>query len=255
MSFSILFWNVWDINQSDSKTKLDRLIQELEKLIKQYQPDCVALCELVQPPEYRSQPVIKYLEKLGYAHNHQARLAHLSDYWMSGVALCSRFKLTDKQRHVISKNGSAARYGFPGIDKEIISATISLPGALDAKIIVAHPGAIPDSVKQHRVAMKSLEKLVRSEPFTQNTLLMGDMNEWRFIPGSFRHKVADIMHSRTGSILQPTWRYNAHRFAPLRLNLDYIYWGKQGNFLLKDFTVLSTKVSDHQPLLATFEYK
>lgn len=254
MAFSILTWNVWYLNQIENKTRLKRLLQELKSLIDQYQPDCIALCEAVQPLDQQSPPIIEHLEKLGYSHHHYARMAHIGDYWMSGVVLSSRFQLSNKQRHVISKNGSAARYGYPGIDKEIISVAISIPQGPNMQIIVAHPSALIDSIKQHVAGKRSLEKLIHSEPFTQNTILLGDMNEWRFLPGSLRSRARDIMYARTGSILNPTWRHNASRFTPLRLNLDYIYWSKQSDFYLKDFKVLSSKVSDHQPLLATFKY-
>jgi endonuclease/exonuclease/phosphatase family metal-dependent hydrolase len=255
MTFSILFWNVWYINQIEGDEKLNRLLQELKRLHDQYQPDFIALNEVVQPSKAPFPPVIEYLQKLGYDYNHYAKMAHISDYWMSGVTLSSKFKLKDQQKHVISKNGSAARYGYPDIDKEIISAEIVLPDGPDVKIIVTHPSATVDSVKQHMVGMRSLEKLIRSEPFAQNTLLVGDMNEWQFVPGSFRSSVRDVMHSRTGSILRPTWHHNARRFTPLRLNLDYVYWSKESDFYLKDFKILSSNVSDHRPLLATFQHK
>jgi endonuclease/exonuclease/phosphatase family metal-dependent hydrolase len=254
MTFSILIWNVWYTNQTEGTDKLDQLLKELKRLTEQYQPDCIALSEVVQPFKDKLPPVVEYLQGLGYKYNHYANMAHISDYWMSGVALVSRVKLKDQQRHVISKNGSAARYGYLGIDKEIISAAISLPNGPDMKIIVAHPSAPIDSVKQHIVGMRSLEKLIRSEPCTKNTLLVGDMNEWRFIPGSFGHRASDVMYSRTGSLLHPTWRHNARSFAPLRLNVDYVYWSKQSDFSLNGFQILKANVSDHQPLFATFEY-
>jgi endonuclease/exonuclease/phosphatase family metal-dependent hydrolase len=253
MTFSILFWNVWYTNQTGSDEKLARLLQELKRLNDLYQPDCIALNEVVNPSKNKLPPVVEYLRELGYSYNHYSKMAHISDYWMSGVVLSSRLKLKDQKSHIISKNGSAARYGYPDIDKEIISAAIALPDGPDMKIIVAHPSATIDSVKQHVVGMRSLEKLIRSESFTQNTLLLGDMNEWRFIPGSFSSRMQDVMHAKTGSMTNPTWRYKAHRFTPLRLNLDYVYWSKRSDISLKNFKLLSSTVSDHQPLLAVFE--
>lgn len=102
--------------------------------------------------------------------------------------------------------------------------------------------------------MESLSQLAHSNKISaKNTLIVGDMNEWRLIPDSFRSKVADVMHSRTGTLLNPTWRYNAHRFSPLRLNLDYVYWSKESDFSIKNFEVLLSSVSDHRPLLTSFE--
>jgi endonuclease/exonuclease/phosphatase family metal-dependent hydrolase len=252
MTFSILCWNVLYTNQTDDADKLKRLLKELKRLEEQYRPDCIALSEVVQPSKDKLPPVVEHLQALGYNHNHYAHMEHISNYWMSGVVLSSKFALDDRQRHVISKNGSAARYGYPDINKEIISAAVALPGGPNVKIIVAHPSATIDSVKQHIAGKRNLEKLIRSESFKQNTLLLGDMNEWRFMPGSFKSKVKDVMHVKTGSLLNPTWRYDARRFTLLRLNLDYIYWSKRSDFYLKDFEILSSDVSDHRPLLATF---
>lgn len=254
MTFSILSWNIWHLNQIEGRNRLDRLLQELKIVIDHYQPDCIALNEVIQIAHNETPPVVAYLQKLGYGYTHCAKMDHMGNYWMSGVVLASRFKLTKRQRHIISKNGSAARQGYPGIDKEIISASVSIPRGFNVRIIVAHPSATIDSVKQHKVGMKSLERLVRSDEYKQNTIVAGDMNEWRFIPGSFRSRVKDAMNSQTGSMFSPTWRHNAHRFTPLRLNLDYIYWCKASGLQLENFKVLSSNISDHQPLLATFTY-
>ncbi len=121
---------------------------------------------------------------------------------------------------------------MPDLDKEVISVQATLPDGQDLKIIVAHPTAPIDSLEQHRVGMETLSQLAHSKAYAKNTILVGDMNEWRLIPGAFRRKVADVMHSRTGSSVNPTWRYNAHRFMPLRANLDYVYWSKNSVVLL-----------------------
>ncbi len=253
MTFSILFWNIWFYNQIEGKARADRLLSELKRLTDQHQPDFIALSEVVRPSHAQLAPVIEYAQKLGYLYNHCANMAQLNDYWMSGVALCSRFKLHQKENIIISKNGYALKRGYADLDKEVISVQATLPDGQDLKIIVAHPTAPIDSLKQHRVGMETLSQLAHSKTYAKNTILVGDMNEWRLIPGAFRRKVADVMDSRTGTVLHPTWRYNAHRFTPLRANLDYVYWSKQGGFVLKDFKVLVSDVSDHRPLLATFE--
>jgi endonuclease/exonuclease/phosphatase family metal-dependent hydrolase len=250
----MLFWNIWFYNQIEGKARLNRLLDELKRFVDQYEPDLIALSEAIRILPDKSAPVIKHLQKLGYDYSHCARMAQLDDYWMSGVAICSRFPISQKQNIVISKNGYAFKKGYSDLDKEIISAQVTLPGGHDLKVIVAHPTAPIDSPKEHRVGMKSLSQLVHSQTYAKNTILVGDMNEWRLIPGAFRRKAADVMHSRTGTILKPTWYYDAHKFTPLRANLDYLYWSKQSDFSLKNFEVLASKVSDHHPLFARFEY-
>ena len=255
MTFSILFWNIWFYNQIEGKTRADRLLDELKRFIEQYEPDFVALNEVVQTSDDGSVLVIEYLQKLGYNYTHCASLARFSDYWLSGAALCSRFKMSRAEDIVISKHGFATKRGYPGFTKKAISAQVTLPLDQDLKIIVAHPLATIDALKDHRIAMSKLNQLVHSKAYAKNTTLVGDMNEWRLMPGAFRAKIADVMHSRTGSVLNPTWRHNAHRFTPLRANLDYVYWSKNSDFSLKDFRVLSSIVSDHRPLFAVFQYE
>jgi endonuclease/exonuclease/phosphatase family metal-dependent hydrolase len=252
MTFSIFFWNVWYRNQVQGDARYDHLLSELKRLTDQHQPDFIALNEVVRPSQAQLAPVVEYTQKLGYPYSHCANMAQLDNYWMSGVVLCSRLKLSQKQNIVISKNGYAAKRGYPDLDKEVISAQATLAEGHVLTILVAHPPDTLHAFKDHWVGMNSLDKLVHSETYSKNTILVGDMNEWRLIPRAFRHKVADVMHPRTGSFLHPTWRYDAHRFAPLRLNLDYVYWNKQSDFVLKDFKILTSNVSDHQPLLATF---
>jgi endonuclease/exonuclease/phosphatase family metal-dependent hydrolase len=255
MTFSILSWNIWYRNQVEGSVKSSHLLNELKRLADQYQPDFIALNEVVKPSQAKSPLVIEYLQKLGYPYSYYSKMQQLHNYWLSGVSLSSRFKMNNEQIHAISKNAYAANNGYPGINKEVISTRIALPDGHDLKIIVAHPVAAADSLRENRVGTRNLAKLIRSDPYTQNTILLGDMNEWRLMPGAFRHKVADIMHSRTGTILHPTWHHNAHRFTPLRLNLDYIYWSKQSDYYLKNFKVLSSTISDHQPIFATFEHR
>jgi len=251
VTFSILFWNIWFHSQIEGEPRADRLLNELKRFVEQHEPDFIALNEVVQSSQDGSAFVIEQLQKLGYTYTHCANPGRLYD-WLIGAALCSRFKMRTEDI-VISKDSFAAKHGYPNSDKKAISAQTALPGGHDLRIIVAHPLALIDAPKDHRIGMKKLNQLVRSEEYAKNTILIGDMNEWRLIPGSFRSKVADVMHSRTGSILHPTWRYNAHRSTPLRANLDYLYWSKDSDFTLKDFKVLVSDVSDHRPLLATFE--
>lgn len=255
MKFSILFWNLWVYNQIEAEARADRLFGELKRLVDEYQPDFIALNEAVQSHDGGPVPVLEYLKKFGYTHNHHANMGRFKNYWLSGAALCSKLKLNEPQKIVISKHGFAAKRGYSNLYKEAISVHMALPAGRDLKVIVAHPLATIDAFEDHFVATKKLNQLVHSKAYAENTILVGDMNEWRLIPGALRAKVSDVMHSRTGSLLNPTWRYNAHRWTPLRLNLDYVYWSKRSDFDLKGFKVLSSTVSDHRPLLATFEYE
>lgn len=254
VTFSILSWNIWFYNQIEEEARAEHLLSELKRFVDKHKPDFIALNEVAQSSRSKSASVIKFLEReCGYNYNHRAKPARFNDDWLAGAAFCSRIKINSAQNIVISKDGFSAKLGHPGFNKEVLSIQIKLSESNMLKIIVAHPLALIDVPKDHWVGMNKLDQLVHSEEYAKNTILVGDMNEWRLIPGAFRAKTADVMHSRTGSVLKPTWRYNAHRFTPLRANLDYVYWSKDSEFSLKGFRVLSSNVSDHRPLLVTFE--
>lgn len=253
VTFSILHWNIWFYNQIDD-LKLHRLLSELQRFTDQYKPDYIALNEVAQASQTKSVEVLDFLEKHGYPYNHYAHPAQLNEAWRAGAAFCSRLVINRAQDIMISPDSFAAQRGYPDFNKEAIGVDVTpFRRNQHLKIIVAHPLALIDTPKAHYVAIKNLNKLVHSSDYAKNTIMIGDMNEWRLIPRSLRSQLHSVMYSRTGSLLHPTWRYNAHRYTPIRANLDYVYWSKQSEFKLKDFKVLASNASDHRPLLATFE--
>lgn len=122
-------------------------------------------------------------------------------------------------------------------------------------IIVAHLMHLrPYTLKDHYQGAKKLENIVRSEKFSKNTILGGDFNEPGFMPKALKNNVKDVMHMRTGSKQNATWRYNAKPKTLIRANLDQLYWSKDSDFSLESFEVINTNVSDHRPIFATFSY-
>lgn len=230
------------------------MLSELQGMVDQYEPDFIGLNEVMQPTRGNPPFVLEFLKKSGYVHNHFAHPARFNDDWLVAAAFASRPEITAAKNIVVSKNGFAAKRGYPGFDKEAISARVTLPGGRSLKIMVAHPLALLDAPKDHYTAIKTLDRLLHSKEYASNTILVGDMNEWRFIPRSFRAAIADVMYHKTGSFAHPTWRHNGYRFTPIRANLDRLYWSKQSDFRLQDFRVLSSRASDHRPFLATFRF-
>ncbi len=260
MTFSILFWNIWLDNQLHGKKGATHLLFELDRLANQYQPDFIGLNEVLKYKHDDIPFVLEFLkDQLGYAHNHYTTLSAHDDNWFDGAAFCSRDKIDSIKEFPLSKNSYATRRGYEGFNLQAMAAHLQLTTRHDLGIIVTHAmpliPATTDILGDHYRGTHKLSQLIHSQEYSRNTILIGDMNEPRLMPRSLRGKLADVMHTETGSFFNPTWRHNAHRLTPLRCNLDYVYWSKDSDFYLKDFKVLSSNVSDHRPLLATFALK
>jgi len=237
MTFSVLFWNVWLDNQINGAAGATRLLNEIKRIVNTHKPDIIGLNEVLQSKLQSSPFILDLLEQQGYTYNDYAPASPLNENWMIGTALCSRHKLSTVNDVVISKDTPAEKRGYPNCGLKAITTTVTMPGDHSLNIIVAHPMHLrKHTLKDHYEGTANLERLIRSKEFSKNTILGGDFNEPGFMPKAFKSTVSDIMEFRTGSTTKPTWHHNAHRFT------------------LKEFEVLNTRVSDHRPIFATFEY-
>lgn len=260
MTFSILFWNIWLYNQLDGKAGATHLLSELKRVVDLYKPDFIGLNEVLQHRQSDAPFVLTFLkQECGYIYNHYTPLSAYNDSWLDGLALCSRVKINKVQEVSLCKNSYAERRGYPGYELKALAGSIILPGQLNLQIIVTH--AMPlvplrmEAIKDHYEGTRKLNNLLRSGTYSKNTILAADMNEPGFVPRSFRAKVDDVMHFRTGPRANRTWRHNAHQRTPIRANLDQLYWSKGSDFDLQTFKVLKSNISDHRPCLAVFQQK
>lgn len=258
MTFSILFWNIWLYNQLNGEAEAGHLLSELKRVADQYNPDFIALNEVLKNRQNTNPFVLEFLNKqCGYVYNHYTALSAHDDNWLDGAALCSRTKITAVKEISLCNNSYATRRGYPGYELKALAANVTLPKQSGLQIIVTH--AMPliplriDALKDHYTGTNNINRLVRTAEYSKNTILAGDINEPGFMPRSLRSKVADVMHFQTGSRTNHTWHHNAHQLTPVRANLDQLYWSKESDFTLKDFQILASDASDHRPLLATFE--
>jgi endonuclease/exonuclease/phosphatase family metal-dependent hydrolase len=258
MLFSILFWNIWFKNQIDGTNapRTARLLNELKRLTDKYNPDCFGLSEVLQAQQEQSPFVSEYLkQQCGFTQNYYAPSAPLNDMWVTGTALCSKLNISKAETISLCNDSFAKRNGYPGFERKAIGVTLMLKPDKALNLIVTHPIHLTSyTLRDHFAGTEKLEQLVRSEKYSRNTILGGDLNELKYMPWSFRSHVKDIMHFRTGNILNTTWHHNGWRMALLRANLDQLYWTKESFFQLAKFEVLRTHVSDHKPILATFRY-
>jgi endonuclease/exonuclease/phosphatase family metal-dependent hydrolase len=254
MIFSVLLWNIWLDNQNKGNTRLQKLFDELSRIIVEYNPDVIALNEVLQASSKISPEVTDFLQqKLGYTDNFFTPASPLNKDWLIGDALCSRLAVQSIKFVPISDDTPAKRRGYESCKTKAIVAKIKLSNSHMFNLVIAHPMHIrPYTLKDHYDATSGLNELVRSEGLAQNTILCGDFNEPGFMPKSFKTSVSDVLEMRTGGIFSATWRHNAYPLTPIRANLDQVYWTKKGNLRLLDFKVLSSRVSDHRPILAVF---
>lgn len=261
MQFAALFWNIWLDNQLNGKEGSAKLLDELRRLCQKYNPDVIGLNEVLQGSSSTSPFVHDFLRnECGYSFSHFAPASDFSvardssseKNWTIGTGFCSKVEPSKVRSVVLCSDAPAKKRGQPEATVKAIAATLNL-GAVDVNYIVAHPPYLrPYTLKDHYEGTRVLESLLRSEEFSTNTVLGGDFNEPDYMPKSFKSAVRDIAHTRTGSKINTTWRHKARQKALIRANLDQLYWTKDSAFSFADFRIIETNVSDHRPLVATF---
>lgn len=253
MTFTLLIWNIWLKNQLGGKENPGKLLDELGRIVTEYQPDFIGLNEVLKDTEANSPFVFDYLkDEHGYEFNHFAAASPWNGDFLIGVGFCSKTKPVAIENITINKDTPATKRGYKGCTVKAIRANVEV-GEKELSIITAHPLVLrPDSIRDHYGGTKTLENLVRKEAPTKNIILGGDFNEPGFMPSAFKHKIADVMHMRTGAAWDTTWRLNGIEHVPIRANLDQLYWTKDSDLTLKKFEVLETNISDHRPMIAVF---
>lgn len=255
--FSVLFWNIWFENKLQSETAVGHMLDEMEQLIEQYQPDCICVNEALQHILHHRPFIFEHLEKFDYNFTHFGVSSPVSEDYLIGSALASRIEPASVKILPISGDTPAKRRGF-GDDHTVKSviAKIPLEGKAHVNVMVSHPLHLRGyNLREHFKGTRELRRILSKPEYSKNTIIGGDFNEPRLLPGSFRSRMQHTMHYRTGKWLHPTWRHKNRRLTPLRANLDQVLWTKKGNLHLRRFEIARSHVSDHRPLYAEFEYK
>jgi endonuclease/exonuclease/phosphatase (EEP) superfamily protein YafD len=162
--------------------------------------------------------------------------------------------LDSPQDVTLGENRLARRQEYMGRSVKAITTKLVLPNNKKVGLVVAHPLCLfPRNLLVHYQATYNLRRLLRTDEFSKDTIIGGDFNEPSFMPRSFKNTTSKILNFKTGSIAQPTWRLNASHRTLIRANLDQLYWTKKGSLQLTGFEIIDSGISDHKPLLATFE--
>lgn len=253
MKFNVLFWNIWLNNQINGPANSSKLLDELQRITAEYQPDCIGLNEVLQQSSASLPFVTDYLKTLGYAFTYFAPASPLTNEWLIGAAVSSRLPLTSTNIIVLGQDTFADIRGYPSHTVDAISTEIRFKDDRVVNFIVAHPIAIKwPTIKEHFRHTTALTKIIHSPRYLTNTILGGDLNEPLHLPGSFTKTNRATLNHRSGSFRNPTWRHNASPITPIRANLDQLFWTKKGILELGSFKVISSNISDHRPLFAEF---
>ena len=102
----------------------------------------------------------------------------------------------------------------------------------------------------HRKHRRSYEQMV-SGLWDQNSIIGGDFNEPKYLLPWLR--VPHYLEHRTGSLCNPTWRWNGSARMLASANYGHLLWTNDGDLTLREFKVLPRQPSDHAPLLGIFE--
>lgn len=254
MQFSILFWNIWLENQINDIDRSIATFKELERLVKQLQPDVIGLNEVLKRESEDLPEALSKLRLLGYDNDYYAINSNLSSEWLIGSTLSSRLPINSLQEMELGKDVDAARRGYQNCTVKGICANIKISNVLNIGTLIVHPHHLRHyTLKEHYRATETIKKLLQSPDFSSNTIIAGDFNEPVFLPKSFKSGTTQTLNHRTGNLKNPTWRLNGSSGTLIKANLDYIYWTKKGSINLIDFQIVDSKASDHKPLFAKFE--
>ncbi len=252
MAITVMFWNVWFENQIDD-SRLTTLEEALENFILEHRPDVVGLNEVVKFTDNNHIPLHQKMSKLGYNHAHFAQTNRINDRFTIGSTLYSKTNLNDTDTIYLGRNATARKKGYSDFRVSAVVGSVKLSGK-SFQIISAHPINIkPSTLKNHYQHTRKLHDHTKVLDIVKPTIIGGDMNEPRLFPFSIRPKLKRNFNHRTGSFINPSWRYRGQTTTLLRANLDRLFWSKDHNLVQKSFIIVDTNVSDHRPIISTFD--
>ncbi|MCC6796146.1 MAG: endonuclease/exonuclease/phosphatase family protein [Candidatus Hydrogenedentes bacterium] len=201
--------------------------ERVYKIINQEAPDILALQE-VTPSR------LPELERL---RDNYPYWTHYAEASVLGVALLSKFPITEEKRRWITK----------GVYPTVI-ATLDINGT-PLHIAITHtvPPFSSDWVKERDAQLTTLQKELIGIP--GNRLVVGDLNATMWTP-SYRDFVhaAGLQNARKGHGVVPTYKFRGIPMVPI----DHIL--TRGNVVVQDCRAGPEMGSDHRPLIVDIAY-
>lgn len=244
MKISILQWNIWGYED----------IRNTAVFLKQQAADIVCLQELtIGSPNQTIKDTPKYItEQLKY-HSHYTAFPIIDsgkEYQLAN-GIFSKFPLA--KRRSVWVNQQEATGGYDDQYRAYVEAAIAVDGH-NLTIGTTHLSYTHGFVNRER-KRKEVQKLETEISSTRgNYIFTGDLN-------SRPHSYAIKMLRRHLHHAGPSFEYNTWTTKPfsyggfveteLRWRLDYVFASK--NIKVIDSQIITTKFSDHLPILTTIE--
>lgn len=251
-NITVIFWNIWEQVQSGRRDDGSKLLARFDQLIATHDPDVFGLNEVLVHRQTNVSPVLDYFKKHGYK-THFAPFSPMSDTWMIGSALVTKQKPTKLVDHQLGPDTQANKArGYQGYHVKAIEAHLRFGGE-DVAIVVNYLAALffmnwTTHIRHRRSYERVLENVAH-----KSVIIGGDFNETKYMTPWLR--MPRHLQRRTGSVRNPTWRWNGQRRRFALANYDNILWTKQGKLHLEEFKVLPRTPSDHSPLLGIFSIR
>lgn len=252
MNFSVIYWNVWLDNQIQGPKRLKTLVDALDAILDEYNPDCLGLNEVLQGRNERVPAVVRHLQKRGYEHVYYLPSGPWTDDWNIGDAIVSKYPIVATQ--AISLGSHFTEHGRDTSGRKAQAAEVEIiKDGVHVRVIAAHLMNLRlHKLPTHFRHQESLSRHIALLPHDVPVIGGGDFNEFKYMPWSFSQANRKYIQVKTGDRHEPTWFRKAQKGALLHANPDKVFWLRESGVQLTQFQVIPRFTSDHRPLYAQF---
>lgn len=248
---TVIFWNAWYHIQDGSRGDGTEVCARIHELIGQYSPDCFGLNEVAVNRTTGYSPIIELLRSQGYAV-HFSPFSPVSDQWAVGSVFASRRQPKHVIEHRLGRDTQAERRGYADCTVKAIEAHLEVKGQPVIILVNYLSSLAPLDWRTHITHRKSYDLLL-GRLRHDNLIIGGDFNETKYMISWLRTKKG--LTRKTGSLFNPTWRWNGERKRIAFANYDHLLYASKGGLRLENFAVMNRWPSDHSPLLGVFSIK
>ncbi len=234
--------------QDDSRGDGTKICKKLEQLITEYNPDVFGLNEVIINRQTKTSPLLELLKKSGY-HIHFASFGAISAGVEIGSVFASRKKVQRISEHPLGNDTYWLKRDWHDFRLQLVEANIDV-GGTPISVFVNHFVVLrPGNWRRHLRQREKYHRLIKSV-HERNVIIGGDFNEFKWLLSGLDRLTG--FQRKTGTFLNPTWRWNGQKRLIVRANYDNIFYKTSSRLNLKHFRVLDMHPSDHAPLLAVF---
>lgn len=244
MKIRLLQWNIW----------YQEKIENIEKVIRKLSPDIICLQEMtINETNNDYKNTVDFLSKKLGLNSSFGKAHEFPDKSIIGNAILSKFPIINEEIISVNNNSSNSEdYSEQG--RVCIVVDINLPDDKKVKISTAHLSYI-HKFKESKSKIEEVDRLIRIfESQDKNFIFAGDLN----LPPETKSikKICSILDSCGPSFKENSWTtkpfsYQGFEEKNLNWRLDYVFATKDIKILSSE--IISTKYSDHLPILVEIE--